>query len=272
MSESQPATQPTSPETPTHAEASALKLDKIGAGVAAVILIMMIGFTAMQRGKLYGFSVRNNAAAHMFEKLVLVGKGGLVALFLLLSFINGHVEYVSKNPKGFLSGSIAIALTSAAGGLFIAWNRKRPDLIFNSLFIGALFFFLFAVTREFSGYFAFMSGEGLKGTEEKQRNIMAPILLVLGLAALMYASYLAFMARVPTPEMRWPYPLELVIFVFLCSIGEVIVAKQHGEKVSSAIASSIVMFGGAHLLLQYGGFYREIYEGEAINFNFLNNS
>jgi len=274
MSESQPATQPAkAPETPAgNHEAAALKIEKIGASVAGVIIFLMIVITALQRDKLYGFKVGNKAAAHMFEKIVLVGKGGLVALFLLLSFINGHVEYVSKNPKGFLSGSIAIALTSAAGGLLIAWNRKRPDLFFDTLFIGALFFFLFAVTREFSGYFALMSGEGLKGTEEKQRNIMTPILGVLGLAALIYMTYLAFMARVQTPEMIMPFPLEWIFFVFICSIGEVIVAKQHGEAIGPAIGSSILLFGGAHIVLQYGGFYRELYGHFPINMNILNDS
>ena len=250
-----------------------LKLDKIGAGVAAALIFMLIVGTALKRGKLFGFDDKKNAAK-MFENLVLTGKVGLVGLFLLLSFINGHTAYVQKDPRGFMAGSIAIAVTSALGGLLVAWNRNRPDLLFNTAFIGALFFFLFAVTREFSGYFAFMSGENLQGTEEKQRNIMAPIILTIGLAIILYMAYLAFTASVspPTEIMRIPggFPVELILFVFIGSIGEVMVAKQHGESVGPAIGSSVAMFGIAHILLQYGGFYEELFGGAPVNWNMFN--
>jgi hypothetical protein len=250
---------------------TSLKLDKIGAGVAAALIFMLIVGTALKRGKLFGLGEKE--AAKMFENLVLTGKVGLVGLFLLLSFINGHTAYIQKDPRGFMAGSIAIAVTSALGGLLVAWNRNRPDLLFNTAFIGALFFFLFAVTREFSGYFAFMSGENLQGTEEKQRNIMAPIILTIGLAILMYMVYLAVAAHVAPPTgMRLPggFPVELILFIILGSIGEVMVAKQHGESVGPAIGSSVLMFGTAHLLFQFGGFYEELFGGAPVNWNMFN--
>lgn len=245
-----------------------LALDTIGASVAGVLLLSILVGVAAKRESLFGLN--QPAAEHMFEKFVIVGKVGLVALFLLLSFINGHKEYVEKDPRGFMAGSILIAGTSALGGLLIAWNRKRPDLFFESVFIGALFFFLFAVTREFSGYFALMTGEHLQGTQEKQRNVMAPILTVIGIAAILYMIYLAFVARVAPPDSIMGFVPELIGFVTLITIGEVVVAKQHGEKVGSAIGSSVAMFGGAHLLLQYGGFYKEIFGKAPVNWNLFN--
>lgn len=252
-------------------QASTLKLDKIGAAVAAVLLFLMIVAAALKHGKLFG--LEKNDAEKMFETLVLTGKVGLVGLFLLLSFINGHKAYVEKDARGFMAGSIVIAVTSALGGLLIAWNRQRPDLYFNTVFIGALFFFLFAVTREFSGYFAFMSGEHLQGSEEQQRNIMAPILGLMMTVAIMYMIYLAFIARVGPPTgMLLPggFITELILFMTICGFGEVVVAKQHGEAVLPAIMSSAVLFGGAHTLLQFGGFYKELFGNPPINWNMFN--
>jgi len=248
-----------------------LKFDKIGASVAAVLLFLMVVASALKRGKLFGLEQKN--AEHMFHTIVLTGKVGLVGMFLLLSFINGHKAYVEKNPRGFMAGSLIIAITSALGGLLIAWNRQRPDMFFNTLFIGALFFFVFAVSREFSGYFAFMSGQHLEGTEQKQRNIMAPIIGLMMGAAIIYMIYLAFVARVAPPgDMLLPggFITEMFLFTVICGIGEVIVAKQHGEAVGPAVASSVVLFGGAHVLLQYGGFYKELFGKPPIDWNMFN--
>jgi hypothetical protein len=99
---------------------------------------------------------------------------------------------------------------------------------------------------------------------------MAPILTVIGVSAILYMIYLAFVARVAPPESIIGFLPELIGFVTLVTIGEAVVAKQHGEKIGPAIGSSIALFGGAHILFQYGGFYKEIFGSAPINWSLFN--
>lgn len=221
----------------------------------------------------------SKAAQHAFHNLVLAGKGGLVILLLILSFINAETTLVQTEPRKFLAGVLTFALTGALAGGFVAWNRGGDaDMIFNAIFIATLFFFFFGVCREFSGYYKLVAGE----THDSQmRAQQAKVLkyLTYGIAAiaLPLALYWTFKANVkPTglkfgPDMigdNGKFFLELLIFTAVCGIGEYGVAVQHGEKGPLVIAESFGLYLIAHLFLQYGGFYSHVFS--PVNWNKFN--
>jgi hypothetical protein len=38
-----------------------------------------------------------------FHNFALAGKGGLILTLMVLAIVNGHTEYVEKNPKKFIN-------------------------------------------------------------------------------------------------------------------------------------------------------------------------
>lgn len=203
----------------------------------------------------------SKAAQHAFHNLVLTGKGGLVVLLLILSFINAETTLIQTEPRKFLAGVLTFALTGALAGGLVAWNRGGDaDMIFNAIFISTLFFFFFGVCREFSGYYKLVKGE----THESQmKTKQAEVLkyLAIALFAIMFpmALYYVSQARVSPGDVKIPFIAELILFVAICGAGEYGVAVQHGEKGPLIVAESFGLYLVAHLFLQYGGFYSHVF-------------
>ena len=137
-------------------------------------------------------------AVHAFHNLVLAGKGGLVLLLLILSFINAQTELIQKEPRKFLAGTLIFALAGAVAGGFVAWNRQsQGEIIFNSIFIATLFFFFFGVCRELSGYYKLAAGE--THDSQKMSAERTPLMVIGGVSllfGLIYGGYLLYYARV----------------------------------------------------------------------------
>lgn len=211
----------------------------------------------------------NLTASETFEKWVIRGKGGFILLLLLFSLINGQTSYVKDNPRKFIGDSVSTGVFGGLAGVFLAYTRGRPDLAMNHFIFGLLFFFLYSVTREFSGYFTVLGNEPKTGNENTEIKILKWPLLILGILILLYMSYLAFFrARIAadfstgmfrnlpqTPA----FILETLMFSSIITIGEIIVASNHGDPVGAAAISSLVMFSFAHVILQKGGFYSHLY-------------
>jgi hypothetical protein len=203
-----------------------------------------------------------------FHNLVYSGKITLVIALIALSFINGHKDFVEKNPRSFMVGCMGFAILMAIGSALVAANRKGGWG--NAAFITFLFFFFYAVTREFSGYYALMSG-GKEATqnEGKERKILVPIGVAIAGIGLVVGGYLANKIREspPTPDqMRFMrFPVELLVFVAIGTFAETFVSRQHGDKSISGATMSAVVYIIAHLYLQYGGFYDHAFA--PVNFN-----
>ena len=210
----------------------------------------------------------SKAAQHAFHNLVLAGKGGLVILLLILSFINADTTLVQTEPRKFLASVLTFALTGALAGGFVAWNRGGDaDMIFNAIFIATLFFFFFGVCREFSGYYKLVKGETHDSQmRAQQAKILKYMTIGIGAIALPLALYWTFKAKVQPTGLKLGFGsdnvkflLELIIFTAVCGIGEYGVAVQHGEKGPLVVAESFGLYLIAHLFLQYGGFYNQVF-------------
>ena len=197
-----------------------------------------------------------------FHNLVLGGKGVFVFLLLILSFINGHKDFVEKNPRGFIAGAFFFALAGAIAGAGLAWNRGGD--VASTMFITTLFFFFFAVCREFSGYYALLSKSNMTQVEAKERKVLMGIAIAIGVPAFLYALYLVFNARVsPVPGMTWSaFGIETFLFVTVCALAEYALEfyhekdeKQSAGSVASSVTMAVMMYLVGHLMFQYGGFY-----------------
>lgn len=197
-----------------------------------------------------------------FHNLVLGGKGFFVLLLLILSFVNGHKEFVEKNPRAFMGGAFFFALAGALAGGGLAWHRGGD--VASTIFITTLFFFFFAVCREFSGYYALSSQSNMTQNEAKQRKVLLGLALGLGIPTFIYASYLAYNANVsPVPGMTWTaFGIETFLFVTVCALAEYAVEFYHEKdekhsvgSMAGSITLAIFMYLVGHIMFQFGGFY-----------------
>ena len=208
----------------------------------------------------------------MFHNLVYSGKIFLVIALVTLSFINGHNDFVEKNPRSFMVGCLGFAMIMSLSSAFLAANRHGAWG--SAAFITFLFFFFYAVTREFSGYYALMSG-GKEATqnEGKERKLLIPIGIVIVLIGLIGGGFLVNKIRMPPPapaDMKFVrFPVELILFVVIGTAAETLVSRQHGDKSVLGIGLSVLIYIIAHFYLQYGGFYDHSFA--PINFEALNN-
>lgn len=201
-------------------------------------------------------------AEHVFTNVIKFGKFAFLAVLLILSFINGHKEYIAEKPRKFMWDSFAVGVTSAAAISIIAWMRGRADLIPNLAFITFFLFFTFNVFRELSGFNRFFSEEGKTQGEEKQvKAIKLPgiIIFSVGMAVLIA---MAVKAKVAHPMGLGRLFQEALVLSVATAIGEMVVAINHGEKGADVILTSLLnlaLFFVGHVLMQYGGFYNHVF-------------
>jgi hypothetical protein len=211
----------------------------------------------------------DHAMEEVFSNTIKFGKFALLALLLILSFINGHKEYISENPRKFMWDNFTVGLTSAVAISIIAAMRGRPDLIPSLAFISFLLFFTYNVFRELSGFNVITDPSKQTQGEAKQAKTMKwPILIIVLLSVILLVG-MAFKAKVAHPLGFGRLAGEAAILAGFTAIAEIVVAKNHGEDakaVGATGAANFIMFFIAHIVLQYGGFYNHVFSsGEAVH-------
>jgi hypothetical protein len=239
----------------------------IGLPISACMLLV---FSILVNSKLHNTPVSKTqlTAAHWFENLVIGGKGGLILALIILAVINGHSSYVKEHPKQFMQDSLAIGGFGAISAVWLTMTRGRPDLWANHLVFSLLLFFLYNVCREFAGYFTVFGNDKMTDQEKQQQGILGmPILIVGGICALI-AFGLAVVAHISPDYSEGilkslgsssALAIETVVFVFIITLGELVVARNKKEPMATAIGVSVATFTLAHLVLQGGGFYEHLY-------------
>jgi hypothetical protein len=208
-------------------------------------------------------------ATNGFEKIAILGKGGLIAALIALATINGNVSYVANNPNKFMQDALATAGFGALAAVWLTQTRGRPDLFFNHLIFAFMLFFLYHVCRELAGYFTIFGSEQKTDKIQKEESKFSKPILIAGGVLAFIAIVLALISRASPDYTQGilksfsestALGLETVIFVAIVTAGEIIVAKNHGDPVGPAIGTSAVIFTLAHLVLQSGGFYDHMYK------------
>ena len=207
-----------------------------------------------------------------FHNFAIAGKGGLILTLMVLAIINGHTEYVEKNPKKFMIDAVATGVFGALAGVWLAATRGRPDLFLNHFIFALMLFFLYHVCREFAGYFTVFGSEKMTEQEKKEANVLKwplmailPVLAIVGIALAVRAhvapDYSESMFGWMKGAANWkaPFAFETFIFALIVTVGEVIVAKNHDDSVIGSFFTSMAMFIVASCVLQAGGLYEHLY-------------
>lgn len=208
---------------------------------------------------------------NLFSSLVVNGKLGVILVFMILSLINGNVEYVEKKPRLFMLDSIITGLMGALTAILLAYTRGRPDMWAAHAVFAMLLFFFYNVAREFMGYFSVTGTR--PGLETQAKIFKYPVMILAGVAVAVMLG-LAVLARempdfsrgifagIPTGV---AFLIETFLFASILSIGEIVVLFNHEEKrLMAKLLESLGIFTGTHLLLQFGGFYKLLYSGKIL--------
>lgn len=208
---------------------------------------------------------------NLFSSLVINGKLGVILVFMILSLINGNVEYVEKKPRLFMLDSIITGLMGAITAILLTYTRGRPDLWAGHAVFAMLLFFFYNVAREFMGYFSVTGTR--PGLELQAKILKYPVMIIAGITVAAMVG-LAVMVRdlpdfskgifsgIPTGI---AFLIETFLFASILSIGEIIVLFNHEEKkLISKLLESLGIFTGTHMLLQFGGFYQLLYSGKIL--------
>lgn len=199
----------------------------------------------------------------LFEKSIYVSKFGFVFLLMGLAILNGHNSHIKRHPKRFVFDILVIPATVCLATAFMAWNRHST--ILDKTFITFLFFFLFQVFRELSGYYAFM-GHGEITPQEKKQTIL-PTLLAAGIITFVTSLFLFGLSL----QINQPFPLgthvsflyESIVVVILLTAGEAAVSATHDDhNILVNTVAGLLAISMFQVTLQKGGFYDKVFVPE----------
>ena len=156
----------------------------------------------------------------------------------------------------------------AIAAVMLCFTRGRQDLILNHFVFAMLLFFTYHVCREFAGYFTIFGTEEQTTLEQKETQVLTRPLIVVFVVAFIIASILAILSH-SVPDFTWgvfksfewktPFFIETLLFAFLISVGEIVVAYNHSDPILPSFGTSMAMFIVLHIILQAGGFYDHLY-------------
>ena len=196
----------------------------------------------------------------VFYSVIKYGKFALLTALLVLSFINGHKDYISENPRKFMWDCFAVAVTAALGISVVAYMRDQTQLVPNLAFLSFFLFFTYNVFRELSGFNKISeSTVGATQLEGKELRLFGtPVTgALIGLTGFMFV--LALAAHVPHPQGFGALLKEAAVMGTFTAIGEGVLARNHGANVGKAVGLNFVLFFLAHIFLQLGGFYDHVF-------------
>jgi hypothetical protein len=200
----------------------------------------------------------------IFSTTIKFGKFALLAALLILSFINGHKEYISEHPRKFMWDNFTVGTTSAIAISIIAAMRGRQDLIPSLAFISFLLFFTYNVFRELSGFNAVSDPAKQTQGEAKQSKALKWPMLAIVIVSIIVLTGMAIKSKVAHPLGFGRLAFEAVILAGFTALAEMFVARNHGDSIIVAGAGNFGLFFLFHIVLQYGGFYNHVFStGEA---------
>lgn len=228
----------------------------------------------------------SNSIPELFKSTVLFSKLFFIGLCIILGVVNNETDYVKANPGKFYGDALSLGFFSGLAFFIIGYVFRGAPLTTAAehFFFAFLIFFMFAVAREYAGYFNYLSGD-LDKTQRKVKKAlkwpMVAITGVIGLAVILMAairrdstidySQSSFMSGY-TDKKYTGFAIETVIASLVFSIGDVIVAVNHGESgghLAKSAGTNFLMIVVAHVLFQMGGLYTVLYPPtNQMNFNF----
>lgn len=198
----------------------------------------------------------------LFSAAIVLGKFSVLIFLMVLSFINGHNQYISKYPHRFVKDSCAVGMATALAVAIISVIRGRSDTILNLGFTAFFLFFTFNVIRELSGSNTISRPELLSVQEKKQYKLLKWPVIGAVLLFFVLVTMISLRSAICHPMGAWILALEAAVFAVLAAAAEGYVAKNHDESKTAivrVIALNFVLVTGIHFVLQWGGFYEQVF-------------
>lgn len=213
----------------------------------------------------------------IFKGYLIIGKLIILVTLLILSFINGHKEYVEKNPRKFMWDSFAAGGFGALGLVVIGMLRGVTDgaHLAEIGFTTFLLLFTFNVFCEFSGFNT--GGEEHKLTQGEHKIMKAKIpiavMFLVGLAILFALAWnVQAKAKVSgNPIDNSKLFVEALIFGIASGAAQAVNSKNHGEsavKTTGMTIGATIFFAILYIALQNGGLMDAIYSQKPPCVNF----
>ena len=171
----------------------------------------------------------------LFERIVLGTKICAIVLLGFLAMMNKKTQYIMVHPNFFIEDALLLGLSSALGALFIGKLRTGKYGL-EGAFLTFLFFFMYSVLREMSGYFNFMRNTELTEKEKKLKHNYSMLLKLIVACVSIACVVLIFMIRKFPDSKTYKYLtkhtmlmffLETVVFTLITAIPEDIIDKRH---------------------------------------------
>ena len=227
--------------------------------------------------------------SHYFEYIVLGAKCLMILVLCIFAIINKYTPYVIEHPDYFIQDALCLGLSTALGAMFVSYVRTG-NVSYQGAFIAFLFFFMYSVLREMSGYFAFLSNSNLTRQQHKQRDnnfIKFPVLAVI-LIVCMLCVMLAIIVRnvpnestykhMPSIHVWGQFALETVVFTLITASAEIYIDYRHNNEhgkidkteFTKSVLVTLLLFVIAHVLFQLGGLYDLFFRSEICTLSVTN--
>lgn len=219
--------------------------------------------------------IKNRVPA-LFTSTVLFSKLFFVGLCIILGVINNETDYVKANPDKFYRDALSLGFFSGLAFFLIGYVFRGATFstAAEHFFFAFLLFFMFSVAREYAGYFNYMSNDVDKTQKTVKKVLKWPMTIIVGGigVAVVLMALLRHDGKIDYSEsslMRGfannkfaGFAIEALVVSAVFSIGDFIVALNHGEKggklaKSTGVNFLIVVF--AHVMFQMGGLYTALY-------------
>jgi hypothetical protein len=215
------------------------------------------------------YTEKLSKADNQFELGILVSKFSIIFTLLLISYINSDTAFINTYPQDFLTESIIVGLSASFSTFILSYNRGNDTKsILNGIFIAFLLFFIFNTLMEFSGVNnMFIQDTKLNdSSQQKWLKSRQPIFYTLiGLGGLVM-SRLAFKVIEErghfTNQNSTKCAIECILFGTINALPSILIASDRGDtksNIAKGFGGSVVMYSGIYLLLEFGGFWDNIF-------------
>jgi len=127
-----------------------------------------------------------------FDKVILTEKAALIALLLILSFVNGYKDYVSVSPRKFVGDCVVSGATGAIAFAIIA-NMRGSDRVESIAITTFMLLFMLNVLTELSGFNSVsVDVKKMKKVHHIEEKILKWPVVVAAIVGLLVLAVLAF--------------------------------------------------------------------------------
>lgn len=204
-----------------------------------------------------------------FERAILIAKLLFLIILLILAYVNSDTSHISQRPQKFLTESITTGAMTIPPLIVFSLFRKNFNVqdLLNAAFLLFLIFFIFNVLLEFSSLNR--SSFEIVGDEppiffDRQKVLNESIFSgwFYSMSAISIFGLILLAVQINDFDIKkhgTKHLVEFLSFSIFNSIPVLLINYNRNKKNANAqFYKACGAFGGAYLLLQGGGFFKNV--------------